>query len=349
MGGRADLIQAFDNGFVKHAQDLYNDLRETRYKPALGTLRIALEDLLNGAFDPTERLRLRVEEGRIKQFNRLLVKASSPEHRRKIRKPEDIFRVINDTVGIRITCNVTSDVRRVCETILRVERTKSGGKKARPSFRICKNFEPRDYVTQPKDSGYRGYHIFVEIDVPSGGRLQPVICEIQVRTLLQDAWGELTHEDTYKVGMAIPELVASLSKRLATVLAVMDEIAQDIRGELDRALGQPNGGETRQIPAPALAVVGGKPVSGPSLDQAELSSLYTKGHSYLGEVIYVGWDYALIQLPPGRTGILHWSKVGEPNYKYVDVREYVSVGDTVEVRVEDIDDQRNRIELSLVR
>jgi hypothetical protein len=32
----------------------------------------------------------------------------------------------------------------------------------------------------------------------------------------------------------VPELVKVLSKRLATALAVLDEIAQDLRGELDK-------------------------------------------------------------------------------------------------------------------
>lgn len=348
MGKVAATWQSYDHEFVKKAEELYANLRDSRFEPALGTLRIALDDLLNAAFDPTERLRIRVEEGRIKQFNRLLVKAQSPEYRKRIRKPEDVFRLMTDTVGTRITCNVSSDVERVCEAILRVEHTPSGRKKKRPSFRICKNLEPRDYITTPRPSGYRGYHIFVEIDVPSGGQLEPVICEVQVRTLLQDAWGELTHEDTYKPGMTLPGIVVSLSKRLATALAVMDEIAQDIRIELDRSLSQADdAAQAFPSPAPSVAVVGTDTISPSSL--TALSSLFSVSGVYLGEVIYVGWDYALIQLPPGRTGILHWSKVGEPESKYVDVRDYVAVGDTVSVRVESVDDPRNRIELALVR
>jgi hypothetical protein len=60
-----------------------------------------------------------------------------------------------------------------------------------------------------------------------------VRCEIQLRTLLQDSWGELTHEDTYKPGSKIPPLVTTLSRRMADLLATLDEIAEDLRGELD--------------------------------------------------------------------------------------------------------------------
>jgi hypothetical protein len=64
-----------------------------------------------------------------------------------------------------------------------------------------------------------------------------VTCEIQLRTLLQDSWGELTHEDTYKPGSKVPALVTTLARRMADLLATLDEIAEDLRGELDAGDG----------------------------------------------------------------------------------------------------------------
>jgi len=58
--------------------------------------------------------------------------------------------------------------------------------------------------------------------------------ELQVRTLLQDSWGDLTHEDTYKPGAPLPALVTTISRRLADLLATVDDLAQDLREELDR-------------------------------------------------------------------------------------------------------------------
>jgi hypothetical protein len=91
-----------------------------------------------------------------------------------------------------------------------------------------------DYIEVPKPSGYRAVHLLVEVDVPQGSHFVAVVCEIQIRTLLQHSWGELTHEDTFKPGVQVPRLVTSLSKRLATALAVLDEIAQDLRDELEK-------------------------------------------------------------------------------------------------------------------
>ena len=88
----------------------------------------------------------------------------------------------------------------------------------------------RNYVTEPKESGYRGWHVNLGIVVNS----VPVSCELQVRTLLQDSWGELTHIDTYSKDGALPPLVDVLSTRMADLLAILDDIAEDLRTELDR-------------------------------------------------------------------------------------------------------------------
>lgn len=91
-----------------------------------------------------------------------------------------------------------------------------------------------DYIKDPKESGYRALSLLVGVPVAIGDHTEHVTCEIQIRTLLQHAWGELTHEDTYKPEAKVPELFALLSKRLANTLAALDEIAQDVRNELDR-------------------------------------------------------------------------------------------------------------------
>ena len=55
-----------------------------------------------------------------------------------------------------------------------------------------------------------------------------------MRTLLQDSWGELTHEDAYSKSGELPPLVEVLSMRMADLLATLDDIAEDLRNELDR-------------------------------------------------------------------------------------------------------------------
>ncbi len=80
-------------------------------------------------------------------------------------------------------------------------------------------------------------HLNLMTRVPrTDGGWEIVRVELQLRTLLQDSWGELTHEDTYKPGVEVSELVATLSGRMADIFAVMDRLAQDLRNELDTKL-----------------------------------------------------------------------------------------------------------------
>ena len=49
----------------------------------------------------------------------------------------------------------------------------------------------------------------------------------QVRTVLQDSWGELTHEDTYSKAGESPPLVEILSTRMADLLAPAVSAAEE--------------------------------------------------------------------------------------------------------------------------
>jgi len=222
----SDFGQAFIDDFYR----LYDKYVEERFRHALPNLTGALNALLDARFPTSQRMRLRVEQGRIKGQNRLLLKAQTEKYRPEIQTPEDIFVVVRDIVGTRVTCNTLADVYAVVENI---KSCADSNNAARTLSRLHEDWED-DYILKPKDTGYRAINLIVGVPVPRGGLMVPVTCEIQIRTLLQHAWGELTHEDTYKPGVKVPELVQVLMKRLATTLAVLDEIAQDLRGELDK-------------------------------------------------------------------------------------------------------------------
>ena len=87
-----------------------------------------------------------------------------------------------------------------------------------------------------------------------------------MRTLLQDSWGELTHEDTYSKAGESPPLVEVLSTRMADLLATLDDIAEDLRNELDRideAIVAETAGQVDEPADDELAV-------GPAADAADL-------------------------------------------------------------------------------
>lgn len=56
----------------------------------------------------------------------------------------------------------------------------------------------KDYVTNPKESGYASYHMIVEIPVYLTQKTIYVKCEIQIRTLAMDFWASFEHKVKYK-------------------------------------------------------------------------------------------------------------------------------------------------------
>jgi putative GTP pyrophosphokinase len=80
-----------------------------------------------------------------------------------------------------------------------------------------------DYIKTPKSSGYRSIHFNADItydrvkrenDKPYFGD-DKMICEIQIRTKIQDVFGDLTHEFHYKEGKDLSDKIKGLEKILA--------------------------------------------------------------------------------------------------------------------------------------
>ena len=90
---------------------------------------------------------------------------------------------------------------------------------------------PEDYIKEPKPSGYRSLHLTADVSYDAvrrgeGGSViitdDKMTCEIQIRTKLQDAWADLTHEFHYKaasvgiVNRTYERIMSEISARLAS-------------------------------------------------------------------------------------------------------------------------------------
>lgn len=203
----------------------YDGYRTDTLEPALDRAMDALQRELDDALSDRDLARIRSISGRVKSKRRTWRKVSQPNYRQQITGVDDIPRVLDDLIGMRLTCTNLRDLEMVQVALESLPRHVA---KRRPL--ALDPTSERDYVEHPKESGYRGWH--VNLGVQHEGT--PVTCELQVRTLLQDSWGELTHEDTYSKSGELPPLVEVLSTRMADLLATLDDIAEDLRNELDR-------------------------------------------------------------------------------------------------------------------
>ncbi|MEV4738760.1 RelA/SpoT domain-containing protein [Streptomyces sp. NPDC049555] len=198
----------------------------------------ALNEHLDSELVEMHRVRVRVSGGRVKSKERTWRKLGD-KYKGRISAPEDVPSVVDDLVGLRIVCNNKSDVSRVMDIVMALPIFEDGEEPILARERDSR----RNYHESPKPSGYRAAHINLRTAVSRGTCREIVRCELQVRTLLQDSWGELTHEDTYKPGGKPSYLVETISRRMADLLATLDEIGEDLRVELDQlsseAAGEP--------------------------------------------------------------------------------------------------------------
>ena len=201
----------------------YDSLRAQVLEPALEVAEASLHLALTELLSERDLARVRSSSGRVKSKRRTWRKIHHPRYEGQISTLDDIAGTIDDLVGLRVTCINLRDIDMIQTALDALPRTPSVGLWLDPA-------SERDYVAEPKESGYRGWHVNLGIEVGDA----PVVCELQIRTLLQDSWGELTHEETYSKDGALPPLVDVLSTRMADLLAILDDIAEDLRTELDR-------------------------------------------------------------------------------------------------------------------
>ena len=96
----------------------------------------------------------------------------------------NLIEKINDIAGMRIVCTIKDDIFFIKDLIKKI-----------PEINVLKE---KDYVTNPKASGYSSYHMIVEVPVRLTQKIVYVKCEIQIRTLAMDFWSNFEHKDKYK-------------------------------------------------------------------------------------------------------------------------------------------------------
>ena len=94
--------------------------------------------------------------------------------------------------------------------------------------------EKKDYIQNPKPSGYRSLHLIVSVPIFLKNEKRNMKVEVQLRTIAMDFWASLEHKLRYKKN--IPAQVADeLAKELkdcAEQSASLDRKMQEIRNKL---------------------------------------------------------------------------------------------------------------------
>jgi len=100
-------------------------------------------------------------------------------------------RYLKDVAGIRIICPFAKDIYQLVDLL----RSMSG----------ITIVEEKDYVSNPKPSGYRSYHVIAEVPVFYSGKTEYITVEVQIRTEAMNFWSTLEHKARYKYQEHIPQ------------------------------------------------------------------------------------------------------------------------------------------------
>lgn len=134
--------------------------------------------------------------------------------------PETARKNLLDIAGIRVTCYYISDIYVLAEMLTH-----------RDDFVIIKQ---KDYIKNPKPSGYRSYHLIINVPVHLAGQKVYAPVEIQIRTIAMDFWASLEHQLKYKPSVMItPEISEELREcadRIAETDLQMQRIYTQING-----------------------------------------------------------------------------------------------------------------------
>ena len=136
----------------------------------------------------------------------------------------DLIEYIHDIAGIRITCSFFSEVYFLSDMIAKQDNLEV--------------LSIKDYIKNPKESGYMSYHMLLSIPVALADAVVPAKVELQIRTMAMDFWASLEHKIYYKYEGKAPDYFerelqecASIISRLDTKMMSLNEAMKKIDGD----------------------------------------------------------------------------------------------------------------------
>lgn len=131
---------------------------------------------------------------------------------------ENMVNHVDDIAGIRIICSFTSDIYRIADMI---EHQKD-----------INVLTVKDYITFPKVSGYKSYHMIVTVPVYLSNRKVDTKVEIQIRTVAMDFWASLEHKINYKFEGEAPAHISAELVECARMVADLDDKMLKLNDEI---------------------------------------------------------------------------------------------------------------------
>ncbi len=159
----------------------------------------------NGKFDrnPIETIKTRIK-----------TPVSVVEKMNRLNKPvtvQSIEQSLSDVAGVRVICSFVDDIYRLADMLALQDDVYI--------LRV------KDYIKNPKESGYRSLHLIVEIPIYLSNEKRFMRVEVQLRTIAMDFWASLEHKLRYKKDIS-PDHAQDIANQL---VACADAVAESDR------------------------------------------------------------------------------------------------------------------------
>ena len=195
----------------------YRELMQL-YDAAVREVRTKLEILDN-------EFRVRYARNPIHHIDtRLKSPASIAEKLRRKGLPQTLEAIeenLTDIAGVRIVCNYLEDIYHIADLLVHQ--------------RDIELVRRRDYIKNPKESGYRSLHLVMRIPVFLSSHTELVPVEVQIRTIAMDFWASLEHQLRYKSDQETTQRLRMRLQKCAETSAMLDLEMQNIYREINGA------------------------------------------------------------------------------------------------------------------
>lgn len=167
-------------------QNYSGELNYETYKQIKYIAEIAKDSITDQLYNVLAKDKNKIDfmESRIKTYDSLIDKMKYKGYELSV---NGLLKNINDLIGIRFVCKNLNDVYNIVNDIKKEKKIKV--------------ITEKDYISQPKKSGYKSFHLIIEPKIKIMDYTFTVRAEIQVRTYEMQLWANWAHDLIYKKNM----------------------------------------------------------------------------------------------------------------------------------------------------
>lgn len=213
------ILDSFEDNSIKNPKimEIAQQFARTKvvYNCALKEVTTKFEILNDDLRSRYNRDAIEFITGRIKTLDSIIKKLQKKDLEITI---ENAMNRLTDIAGIRVICSFISDIYEVAEMFTKQDDIEV--------------IEVKDYIKNPKPSGYRSLHMLVKVPVFFSSERKELIVEVQLRTLAMDFWASLEHQIYYKKSLENAGDIQMRLKRCAEQITELDIEMEDIHKNL---------------------------------------------------------------------------------------------------------------------